>query len=700
MSQPKFVLGSGEIVTPGSAKDAQMLREAGLREAGGEDIRVDALKKQYSDWQYGVAAAGIGALNTALPGATGLVAGGVGMVDQEAGHRLADAVEGIEAAHPYAHTAGMVAGALVPGGAAMKGMSLAKTAAVGALQGAAMTADDLALEHLRTPEGSEKTLAAMGLGALFGGAANAATFGLAKWARGGTTVTAGGQWTQEAGGIGRMGERMEAKGTAGVAATSPVGNPGVVAKLQEMGVVEPVEALAEKYDLYRASPRAVRAKLGDVIKTAEATMNEAKAISSEALPAQAQVKFVTDIKAQLAGTDLAETVAKKVSVAEGQTVAELHQLRIKLDKNVNWKDPSSAASQKFIAARDMVNDHIKSVLEHNAEINPDLAGDQVERWLMANSEYRGAKALQDALRYSEASGKSFLSQVGGMAATMGKWGAAGSLMSGNLAGVAGGGALWAGGTAVQAASDAALGSQALRGLGKFVQAFDDKVVQTVASGLAEKGMSGKLLGAPLTEMTGLNDYVTTAAGIKWISENPAQAVPEMAQRMEDAGVPGEVIDSAVPQTIKAAQYLGSVAPKDPWLGTTVAPTAWQPTLRQKAEFIDRVNAVNNPLWALQNPSPVRMEAVRAVYPILAQRAALMVAQEAATQASMTLAARKWAASVTGQSATPLSNPQARAAMALIDAQEQQQAAGQAQGQQGAGSNIVSLTQTRLGRMSE
>jgi hypothetical protein len=695
MANPKFITGAGEVFTAQSPADADKLRQLGLKELSAEDVRVDDLKKQYSSALYGPVSAGLGLVSGGLPGATSAVVGGLTAIAPETGHAVSDAIAGIEGAHPIPNIAGIAGGAI--GGAMLSGgVSLlanagrVATVAKGAVLGAAMVADSLALQHLDSPEGAEKIPAALGLGALFGGLGSIVFPGAMKWVG--------------AGGGSKVGQALEEKGAAKLAEKTPLGNPGVQAQLEKQGAADAVADLAKQHDLFGKSPKQVRAKLADILKSSTATMNEAKAVSTETLPADEAGKFMNELRQRLAGTGVKG--AEKVE----QTVGDLHQLRIKLDKQINWQDPNSAVSQKLIGARDFLDSQITKLLEHNATINPALAGDQVARWQAANADYAATKALQDAMRYGEATGKSWLGSVGHKVASAGGTGVLFGGMAGNPGTMASGAAMWAGGKVTEGLAEGQASARVVQGLGKFLQTFDEHVVQSVKTGLEKTGVAKTTdkLGPAAVKLAGLADYQTIAAGISWVTENPSRAIPRMAQHMEEQGIPGPLVDSTAPQAIKAAQYLKSVIAMDPWVGQSVAPTQWQPTVAQKAAVVDAANAINNPLWALNNPTPGRMAAVKAVYPTLAEKVSLMVAQEAAARPDMSLAARRWASAITGQPATPLATQLAQVAQARLDMAEKLQAQVQKQGGgkgggggHGAGSgNIIQSSQSRLNRMSE
>lgn len=665
MTDSKFTLGSGELLTPVSEKEAEHFRSLGLHELSARENHVEELKKAYSSWLYAPEAAALGIADAVLPGATSAVVNTLGAISPELGQTTGDFITGVKAGSPAITTASQVAGSVVGGleGLAVKGLGkIGAAVGLGALGGAARSADSMALEHINTPEGAEKVAASLGIGALIGGVTNAAAFKVGSWV--------GNR------GLGKLGQQV-AEGAETTMAGKTVGNAGVQAKLAETGATDKVTALVEKYALSDKSPKIVRAKTNDILRSAEVELNQAKGLTSDALLSEQAA-----LTQQLQGSGV--KVGKNFAT-EPQTLGDLHQMRIGLDKKINWKDPSSETSQKLIAARDSISSFMDRVVETAGK-----GTDFPERWAAANADYGAAKSLQDAMRYSEATGKSFLSRMGGKLEQVGKYGLGGSVAALNPQGAALGAAGIAGGKALQAVGESNAVPMTVFGLGKSLQAFDNHVVQSIASGLERSG--AKVNGAAAAELLfGLTDYDTISTGVKWASENPTTAVPHFAEQLEGRNVPGPVIDAAVPTTIRAAQYLNSVAPKDPFIGSTIAPFAYKPTLKQKAEFMDKVNAVNNPMWAINNPTEVRLGAVQAIYPELAGRVSQITAQQAAARAGMTLAARKWAAAVAGLPATPLATPQGRSALAM---------AGQAQMPQQQGGVNIDVGESRTNRMAE
>lgn len=686
---PQRVMGDGALVDVDPKLDYLYQQYPLATEA---DYRKADLAKEYSSWLYAPAAAGISMVESALPGAIGGILNAGATINPQGAAQAGEELQAIQDAHGFASGLGTGAG-LAEGAIAMGGMGLAKTAATVGLQNAAHTADEMALRHIQEPEGSEKIAATLGTSFLFG-AMTAVVINKGFKALGG-------------GKLGEVGAGLEKKADIADRVRSAVGNPGVQADLEAQGTKDTVQAFAEENGLYKLPTNQVRSTLREVIKGAEKDLNQVKAVATETLPVQDQIAFSDELRPLIKGTGVGvKTETPLATTVDGvagetgpilapKTIGDLHQLRIKIDKLTNHGDPTSEVSQKLLQARQVVSDYMDKVLAHNAKVNPELAGDQVGRWAKANADYNSAKSLQSALQYAEKTGESWVSKVARKAQSAGETSALFSGLGGNPMGVAAGLATSVAGGAVRGLANGAAKPYVLRGLGKFMQAFDSKVVQTITGGFEKAGTAPEAFAPAFT----LNDYEKVKSTIAWITENPAAATPNAVDSMEKAGVPGALIDVAVPQQIKAAQYIKSQMPVDPNLNQTVAPTQFTPTLTQKAKVIEAVNAINDPLRVLKAPTPGGMAALRAVYPILANKAAQIVSTQSANQANMSLAARLWAGQVTGRPGTPLALPRTKAAMGLVD---HQTLGGNQQAQQGgnAQNSLAGPSQTRLNRLSQ
>ncbi len=687
--QPSFITGSGEIFRPFDETEAAKLRQLGLKEATAGDEHHDELRQQYSSWMYAATAETLGAVHTALPGATGAVLTGLDKVSHGAAQGAANFIEGVQAGNPVAYGAGMLAGGVVQLGintaAEFTPAGPAGAAAVGAASFMGMTFDDLALKHINTPEGAEKTAAALATAGVIGAGLGLTGFGVAAWiGKKGLSV---------------MGAKLQAGAEKTLAKETAVGNPGVAARLEETGAVEKTNELIKKYDLLGQGKAGVETRLTAIAKKAEKAMQEAKSVTTETMDMASQVSYARNLQMAVGDTPKFMEKVAGAPFRKPQTVAELHALRTELDDAVNWAETTSPLSQRMIAARDIVDEQITKTFQHAAETSDsDLVLGQLSRWQTANADFSAAKALQDALKYSEATGKSLIQNVGKWVSRGGAGTAGVSALHGNVPGVLSGLGAYGAGKVIQ--ESGAFIAKGVVGAGKMMQSFDGSFLSTVL-GQTAVAITTKLTAT--AGVLGLPDYLVAAASTTHSTEDPTKAVQDMAQTLEDQKVPGAIIDAVVPQNIRALQYLNSQVPKSPWTGTTVAPVPWAPSLKQKSEFLEKANAVSNPLEALRNPTPAKMEALRAVYPIMGQQAALIAAQHAATKPNLSLRQRRRLSLITGQPATPLSSPLAQGIMAQVNAQAQQtqhDREAQVGHRRGAASgSMVNSSQTQLGRMS-
>lgn len=666
----KVIMGSGDVVDVPPEFASMYL---GYPDATKEDLHANSLKEQYSSWLYAPTAAALGAVEGFVPGAISGVKNTLSAISPEVGQDFADVAAGSEAAHPYAHGAGFAGGLIAGIGvgtteARVLGLGGKAALAVKAgLQSAGMTADDLAIKHVETPEGGEKVAAILGVSFLFGG-----VVGLA-----GSKVFS----KLTSGAIGEAGAALEEKGSNLLNKNALVMNPGVQETLAEAApeVQDGVKELIVKHGLAddKLSASTVKARLQSVISGAEADLRQAKAVSTEGLPMADQVAFSNELRPLVKGIQV-KALGDEAAVYAPKNLGELHVLRQELESLTNHSDASSLASQKLLQAEKVVSGYMEKVLQKNAELHPEIAGDQLERWIAANADYSSAKTLQAALLEATKQGKSVLGRVGQKLAsaggTMAAFGGLAAFTGHGLGPVGVGAGMYAGGKVLEGIGEGTIKGMALKGLGKVMQGFDEKLVTTVMGGLATKGIStgtagaGAALGAG--KVLGLNDYDSIAAHLGYMNENPASVVPKLATEMEKAGIPGQVVDAAIPQAIAQQQYLKSLVPVNPFIAQTVSPVPYTPSLLQKATLITATNALHNPLRELANPTPAGMAALRAVYPILVQNAAMIAAQQAARRTDLTLQSRRWASLVTGQPATPLSLPQQQMITAQVSQPQQ------------------------------
>lgn len=661
-SLPTFVTGSGEIFRPVDAAQAEDLRQSGLKEATTDDFRHEELRKQYSSWMYAPIAAGLGALHTAAPGATGAALSAVDSLSHNVGLAASDVFEGLQAGQAKPYAGGELAGALVQGPVNAAAEALTGpggAAAVGAASFMGMTFDDLALKHIRSPEGAEKTAAALAKSGAMGAGLGLLGFGVAGAIAKRSLKT--------------YGVKLEEAGEAALRKETAVGNAGVQARLEEKNAVEATNELIEKYDLLGKGKPGVEQRLKSIKQRAEKAMQEAKHVTTETLPLEEQVSYARKLQQVIGDTPHFKTTLGE-AFAKPQSVSELHALRTELDDLINWGERDSPLSQRMIAARDLVDNQITKTFEHAANVSTsELAQGQLARWQSANADYAAAKDLQDALHFTSATGQSLLSRIG---RRLGSY--AGSMSSGAFVGLlSGSGSIglvaapvaWMIGKTMQKSGPAA--ARTILGAGKMMQAFDGSLLRAVLGSSVSETLP-RLTGA--AALLGLADYTPTAAVLQHATENPAETVQNMAQNLADKKVPGDIIDTVVPQNVRAMQYLQSQLPKSPWTNQTVAPIPWCPALKEQTLFLEKANAVLDPLSALESPTPAKMEALQSVYPITRQKVALLASQYAATQPDLSRKERIRLAVLAGMPAFPLASPFSQAIMAQVNAAAQQQLA--------------------------
>lgn len=681
MSQ-KFLLPNGDVSTADTEDARQALLAAGAAPASDAELHVNDLKKQYSEWYYAPEAFALKAAQSALPGATSAVLGGLDALNPDMAETSAEAIKGITEAHPMAGTLGFLAGAAATGGAGMAVKGLAKTAALGGGFAAAGLADDttidtLALAHVQSPEGGEKVFAQLGVAALIG--APLAVFGL--------KVT---NWVANKG-IGRVGAALEEKGEQ-VLANKTIPKPAQE-KLAQSGVLDDAKAYLAENKLVTKSPGEIKSFLRDRAQVTKSVIDEARAATqSERLDMPTQLQFAQQMRQQLAGTPVLPKAMKAFDEPWG--LEQLHNLRMSVDKATNYAEPTSQYTQRLMTARETVDQQIKDLFSGWAS-NPHMA-EQATRWQAANDEFALLMKLGGALKTKGSGGPGLLAALANGLDKAGNYAIGGSVVTAGASAVPG--LAMKGAAAGIRATQGKAGGQALVGIGKALQSFDEQVVQVVADGMSKGGGSASGAGQTVAKLTNYNELL---ALVNLAAQRPTEVIPRMAQHLEEQGVPGELADAAVPQGLKTIQYLAGEAQalQNPFLGQTVAPTQWHAPAAAKAEFADKVNAVNNPLWALANPTPTRIAALKAAYPNMMTRVQTMVAEHSATRPDMTPAARRWAAHVTGLAASPMAMPRLRAALAFGDQQLAQARQQQAQGgQKGGGSSMIG--NSRLDRMTE
>lgn len=657
--QPTFILGNGDLFTPADAHASEQLRSIGAHEAGTNDIRVDHLKQQYSSWKYAPAAAALGAVKGALPGATSAVMGAAQAMSPGTAQDMGDFIEGVGAAHPMLDTIGMIAGAggtvaaaALTGGASVAAEGALATAAKGFVVGAATTADQMAIDHVRTPEGGEKVLAQLGIGGLLG-----------------SILSVGGSKLAPAlskGIVAETGEKMVARGEA-MQAANVVTEEMQTRMAQNGGVPTGLKDYLVENELATKSPKDIRTFLTDRAKVTKSQLQEVRAsIGNTPMELSDQLSMAQQVRTQVNGTPLVDKVMKAFTSKKPWTFNQLHDLRMQIDGRVNWADRNSMFNQRLIGARETVDRYITDLAGVAAAQGPEQA-EQASRWASANKEFNIINAMKDSYKARSDSGGGILAGVARMVNRTGPLVAAGAAATGNFvpaAKMAAGSAL----AGMAGAVNGNTGGRLLVGLGSNLESFDNHVIQTIASKLGAKGVTAPV--AAVQALT-LAHYPTLAASISLAKQNPTDVIPRIAEHMENSGIHGELADAASAPALRALGYLASIQKQNPTIGTTVAPVPWQPSTKDKLNLLDAAQAVGNPLWALQNPNPARMGAVKAAYPILASKVAQMVAEQAAQRPGLSMSARKWASMVTGIPAHPLAGLPIQAAMALSVQQTEQ-----------------------------
>ena len=647
---PKFVTHDGNVVVPKDAGELKQFRDVGYAQASPADIKIDNLRQQYSAWYFAPAAAALGVAQS-IPGLQSATLGVMQAISPDAAQNTAEYMQGVAAAHPIANMAGNLGGLVGGGmgglGAASKAFGMtgaAALAAQGAAQGAGYTADKLALEHVYTQEGGEKALGELGIGAAIGAVSNLAVGKLLQ--SGGAVKAAGGKLRENLSGL--------------------------------PGLTNEEATFLNEHNMLFKSPKQIGQFIRNTTKQTQKVFDEAHYILSETGDREAQAGLAQQLRDSMEQFGLRDKeLASKIGQLQtkGMNLAELHGVRMHLDSNINYGDISQAG-QAMIGMRDAVKGHMNDIALSAMESGEPAIAEQGRRFLDANQTFSTAMQIQARLKDASAHGRSWFATMGDKSLHLGTSAAV------EAAGLGMGAPLGATTLAAAAVSGAGqkVGRLGLEGLSRAMLGFDKATAGAVALGL-----DGSVPRLATEAGIGVSHYDSLATAVSSAGYDPAGNTIAAAQEMERQGVAGPIIDAVIPHQMRAAQYLAAQVPQNPLAGQSVAPVAVKPTLRQKADFIDKVNAVNNPLEAIRNPNPARIEALQAVYPSLLQQVRSSIAQEAATRPDLSPRARRWASMLTGIPASPLGNPGARAAMLKAEMQEamkRQQEAQQAQKQQG------------------
>lgn len=649
----QFVLPSGELTTA-DGPAAEQLRSQGVHELSAQQAHSNDLHEQYSSWLYAPpAAAAIEALRTTFPGVQAAGLGALEAASPDMAKSAADFIQGTVEAHPSAAKFGMGVG-ILGSAAATGGLSLV---AQGVL-GAAYRADDLALQHIQDPEGSEKMFAHYGAGAILDMALGAG-FGVAA----GKLLGAVGNKLAQ-GGARKAGEAIEAKGEDMLMSTTLPGKsqPWLGAK----GALDDAKAYIVNNDMAGKTPKELKALISERSQVTQSLINETRTTTKGIpLPVNTQLTLAGQLRTALSGTGAEKSIMGLLDPTRKFNVAKLHNMRMRLDKLVNWAEPSSAYSQSVMKGRDLLSQAIDGHLI-GLQSNPVMV-DQATRWAAANKEFSTLMNLKGALK---AAGPASTSVMDTLTSIGSKLGIGGMIAQG--VGVGTGGAA---GLVLKGVSDVAgalpktLPATSLVGLGRLLQKFDERVVQGTVNRMG--GGVFEAAGQRAGLQTAHFNALSSVLGL--FRDQPLSMAPALASHLEKQGVPPQVVDATLVPATRAVQHLAKVLPRSPWTGMTLTPIPWAPTLKDKAQFMERASAALHPLETLHgNPSDVQMATIREVYPALFAKVGDIIQQHASRNPGLPPAGVRWASKVAGLPASPLALPQMRATIVQEDQQAQAQ----------------------------
>lgn len=706
MSKPTFqafIDGNGTVVSPSSKEDADKLASAGFTPASAEQVHAHELEKEYGTWGDkaqtfvqnlipGVqAAAAYGVSKLYSPEVSQAFAAELANSNQvNSGAALAGKVIG---GVGIAATTGFGAAGLVAGeGAGALATSAAATFAQNGVMSAAMGLDENAVHYIQTGEGSEKLASQLGWDFLLGGAL-------------GVGISAGGQALGSAlkGAAGKAAAKgAQLSEAADQSAVKAVMTEKAVEKMSQTPTGEGVLEFMKTNNLFSKSIPDIRDAAKASYKEADGLFKEARFGQNIKMELADQVNLRKELlttakgmdesvratikkglaKPEFAPNDLTQTV--ETLLKEPATPRTLHNLRQNLDKFANWNDISAPTTKAVDKMRELVTQNIDTMLQKAPD--KELAA----KFMVANKQAHVASTIMNGLKRPPP-GSSFNREDaligGGIAYLLHATGLsvpAGVLLAGKVA----------------AKYAPAVGRSAQRGLASVLQAADSKFANAVAGALGSKPAAlGSKSGSVALLTT--RDYPAVSQMVRQIAQRPEDGIREMHDRLAEAGHSPQEIDSAIPVQMRAASYLASVAPAGPQ-ELTVAPQKHQPDRQEQVKFMNRVNAIRDPAEALRNPTPEKLEALRAVYPETMVKTVNIVSQQAATRPQLSRGARIWAQAVTGVPGSRLELQPARAVLRGMDAAsaEQRQMAQQQQG--GGGKPMkpgVQSQQTRLERMS-
>lgn len=725
-----FVDMGGNVIRPRSAEAAAQLRDLKFPEADQHQIDRDDLKKKFDGPLAAVATAVSQGAQAVLPGLKGvatlplalggLAAGAVGW--QGAADAAEQGILAIEegdaamkAANPTAAMVGTGAGLLgslfLGGGAAAKGIQSLKGAATtgqmaaelgvgavkagvsGALIGGAVTADQRMLEYISTPEGGEKAYSEMLGGIVSGAEWGLFGFGAAK-AVGGVMTFSRKAAAAASQGLSEKAMSVEMKAMMA---------PDALAQMELKGQTPQVKDFILREGLNKVEPSKWPKELDRIYKRANDFFKQVRSgVGGELRKGEVRA-LKNDLyfhlgsgTPQSAEKQLYAIIEKRAPEGSTLSVRQLHNMRIEMDKVAGFRaDEALAASQgltrqqeMFMNARTAIDNEIARLLKRNGD--PHMAS----LWQQASRDSHMAKTVSSALQKADEAGN----VLSGWAATAG--GAAGYAVGGPVGAAVGAGI--AGGVARVGPARAA--AKSMRAIAMGLDLANTKSVDFVQNLLTSKGA----VTAVPKVATLAKDYQAAAQSVQVMAEQPQKAVEEFARRLEEQGVPGQVVDAVLPHHERAMAYLATQLPGRPFAGMTVAPTQYTPPIAAQRRFMDAVNVTLNPHSAFQNPTPQRMLTVQAVYPHMVQQMQDVLREAMQQRVGLSPEQKRRAGAILGMAGGPMDTPQAKQALAMVIGAHKAKKMALAQGAGGSAapsgrvgglSGMVSQTISRSDRMS-
>ena len=703
----QFIDGSGNLVTAESDAQAALWTQHGLAPASDADLHHAAIAQEFGGWSGKLIAASAGVAQS-IPGLGAAFTYGAAALatlgsDQSFTTNLQGAgriISGAQEANPLTGMAGegagfaaqMVAGPVV---AAVKGVkaavtvaSVAKSAALGAGISVGMTANELALEHANTGQGSEKMFSRIAWSAGLGAMLNVGI-------------------SQAAPAIGRaFGAGSSKIGEAGTELADAAANIGqkrimqqsAITKLADSGRNPEVQAYMGKRGMWNMTQDKITAVVKDDMAKAKGLFKEAKFGSDVRMDLSSQIALNNDIKLMAKGLDPTVTtnILKSIGPKSPASLAQLHNAREALDKVANYEAPASGYTQNLQVIRNAIDDSIDTLLSNSPDGSRKIA------WNEANYLYRNSAAVGNGLNQAAAEGKGFWSWAGGIVGGASGAAAASSVGAPVALGSAGGAAIGnAVGGLVGNAKKAGLAEKGMRNLGAMFTSFDSDVAKVVVGKLGSAPGAGVVAEESVLH---LGHYNQVAPILQMVAQNPQQSTTDFVANLDAQGVPGPMQDRMVAKHQEAVNFLASMLPKPANQGSTVAPTASQPTREQKMMFMEAAEAIRNPIGAMTQPTPTKLATVKQIYPEVFAQLQAVVGSQVAQRGNLSPSGRKWAGKIMGMPADHMSTPTAQQMLKQLDAMRQMAAQQQAQQAGGGGSppggSSATISETQSERLSK